>query len=50
MAIWAQSGPQHRSPFSVFFPSFPYSVLLSRHAAIYHSHKPRATLTQMVPA
>lgn len=28
MAIWAQSGPQHRCPFSVFFPSFPYPALL----------------------
>lgn len=28
MAIWAQSGPQHHGPFSVFFPFYPYSVLL----------------------
>lgn len=52
MAIWTRPGPQHRCPFSVFFLSFPYPVLLCQgtQTAICHSQKPRATLTQMVPA
>jgi hypothetical protein len=38
MAIWAQSGPQHRCPFSVFFPSFPYPALLCQGTQLYTIH------------